>query len=227
MGRVYDVLNDLETRGLVRSQAASRPTTYVAVEPETALDRLLEERRAELEAEADAYAEAVATLKQDLDADTVDDEGFWTAAVGTASVVDLLCERIGIAEESVVMIAGPPSTGFDIGDVGERVTDRLETVATDGADVQVLAAYELADSLPASLGDRYRRLVAEHDGFEVRVTGDATAAVTVLDSAEVCVEVPNPVAPDRAFAMIDLTDRAFADDILSTFRDRWSAATPL
>jgi len=227
MGRVYDVLNDLETRGVVRSQAAARPTTYVAVDPETALDRLLEARREDLAARADAYTETVAALKRDLDTGTVHDEGFWTAAVGTGSVVDLLCERIAAADDTVVMIAGPPSTGFDLDAVGQRLTDRLADAVTDGVAVQVLAAYELADSLPATLGDRYRSLVADHDAFEVRVSGDATGAVTVIDAAEVCVEVPNPVEPDRAFAMIDLTDREFAADVLATFEDRWDAATPL
>ena len=39
MGRIYDVLNSIEQYNLVRSQSASRPKKYVAVEPETALDR--------------------------------------------------------------------------------------------------------------------------------------------------------------------------------------------
>ena len=36
MGRIYDVLNSLETHNLVRSQAASRPKKYVAVSDSTA-----------------------------------------------------------------------------------------------------------------------------------------------------------------------------------------------
>ena len=39
MGRIYDVLNGLEQHRLVRSQAASRPKKYAAVEPEVGLDR--------------------------------------------------------------------------------------------------------------------------------------------------------------------------------------------
>ena len=55
MGRIYDVLNSLETKNLVRSQAASRPKKYVAVEPETALDRLLADKREELEERITQY----------------------------------------------------------------------------------------------------------------------------------------------------------------------------
>lgn len=227
MGRVYDVLNDLETRGVVRSQAASRPTGYVAVDPDTALDRLLEARREELAARADSYAATVEELKRELETGTVAADGFWTAAVGTDDVLDLLCDRIGTADDSVVMIAGTPSTGFDIGDVGDRVTDQLETAVTHGVGVQVLAEYELADTVPEALAARYRRLVDEYAAFEVRVSSEVSGAVTVLDEQEVCVEVQNPVEPDRAFGLIDLTDPAFAADVLTTFRGRWQDATPL
>ncbi len=61
-GRVYDVLNSLETYHLVRSQAASRPKKYVAVEPDTALDRLLESKRQELAEKAEQYENVVAEL---------------------------------------------------------------------------------------------------------------------------------------------------------------------
>lgn len=227
MGRVYDVLNDLETQGLVRSHAASRPTSYVAVDPDTALDRLLDTHREELAARADAFAETVADLKQELQTESVPDEGFWTAAVGTDDVPDLLCDRITTADDSIVMIAGPPSTGFDIGDVGQRVTDAVATAATTGVAVQVLAGYELADTLPDPLATRYQGLVQDHDAFDVRVGSDVRGAVTVIDEREVCVEVQNPVEPDRAFGLIDLTDPSFAATVLSTFRPRYQEATPL
>ncbi len=45
MGRIYDVLNGLEATSLIRSQQSSRPKKYAPVEPETALPRLLEEKR--------------------------------------------------------------------------------------------------------------------------------------------------------------------------------------
>lgn len=227
MGRVYDVLNDLETQGLARSQAAGRPKKYVAVEPETALDRLLAERRRELEATADRYAETVAALKEELASGTVDREGFWTAVVGPEDVLDLLCDRLETADRTVVMVAGPPSTGFDLGEVGSRVTDHLEAAVERGVAVRVLATHELAARIPDALAERYGDLVAEHEDFAVRVSGDAAGAVTVVDDREVCVEVPNPIEPDRAFAMVDVADRAFAADVVDTVDERWPEATPL
>ena len=63
MGRIYDVLNGIEQADMVRSQSASRPKKYAAVEPTTALERLLADKRRELERKADQYAEVVESLQ--------------------------------------------------------------------------------------------------------------------------------------------------------------------
>ena len=62
MGRIYDVLNSLETYQLVRSQTASRPKKYVGVEPDTALDRLFEDKKRQLEEKVDQYESIVDEL---------------------------------------------------------------------------------------------------------------------------------------------------------------------
>src|SRR6056297_2747560 len=78
MGRIYDVLASIESQHLVRSQAASRPKKYAAVEPETALDRLLDDRKRELAEKADQYEDIVDELTGDLEHPTEPDDGFWT-----------------------------------------------------------------------------------------------------------------------------------------------------
>jgi len=44
---------------------------------------------------------------------------------------------------------------------------------------------------------------------------------------EVCLEVPNPLDPAEAFAMIDLKDQGFAADVRDVFEPRWENAEPL
>lgn len=226
MGRVYDVLNDLETQGLVRSQNAARPKRYVAVDPDDALDRLLAERERELEETRKQYADAVSELKASLEAGSVESDGFWTAAVGPEEVLELLCGRLDVADQRIVMAVGPVSAGFDVDRVGTRVTDRIEAAAQRGVSIRVLVTYELAESLPASLGERYSELIATHENVAVRVSGDSVRAVTVIDR-EVCVEVPNPIEPTRAFAMINVADPKFAGEVTQTLDERWVDATPL
>ena len=227
MGRIYDVLNGLESRHLVRSQTASRPKKYMAVEPSTALDRLLEEKRRELDERAEQYEAVVEQLQRDLDApEPVGDEGFWTAALGPDESLTLFLERLDAAEDRIIMIASTPEAGFDLSAVSDRVGDHRESALDRGVTVQVLVSRDLAVTVPASVGERYNTLAAS-DGFSLRVTDDVHGSFTLIDRAEVCIEVANPLDPGEALALIDLKDPSFASDVFEEFEPRWEAATPL
>jgi sugar-specific transcriptional regulator TrmB len=227
MGRIYDVLNSLEQHSLVRSQAASRPKKYVAVEPEMALDRLLENKQRELEEKAEQYQAVVDELSDELETAEPVQGQFWTAAVGTDESVGLLLERLAAADDSLVMVAGSLSPQFDLGEVGELVTEELESALDRGVDISVLLSPELVASLPASVGERYMDRLADHPRFTVRTSPNLSGTFNLIDDVEVCIEVPNPLDPGEAFAMIDLKDPDFAADVRGTFDPRWETAEPL
>ncbi|MFB6092871.1 MAG: TrmB family transcriptional regulator [Haloquadratum sp.] len=227
MGRIYDVLNGLEQQNLIRSQAASRPKKYVAVEPDTALDRLLERKQQELEEKAAQYETVVDELADELEASEPVDGQFWTAAVGPEEWVDLLVERLSAADDSLVVVAGEVSPQFDLGAVGERVTTELEDALDRGVDVAVLMAPELVESLPQSVGERYTERLADHPAFAVRTAPELSGTFELIDDSEVCIEVPNPLHPGEAFALIDLKDPEFAADVREAFDPRWATAEPL
>ncbi|MFB6220995.1 MAG: TrmB family transcriptional regulator [Halolamina sp.] len=227
MGRVYDVLKDLEQRGLVRSQAASRPKKYVAVEPEAALDRLLAAKREELEEQEAQYESTVAELETDLDATAPAEEGFWTAAVGPEETVDLLIERLDTATERVVTVAGGPTPQFDIGEYGDEVAAALQRALERGASVSVLLGPDLIRTLPEEVTERYETQLVDHPEFQVRTTEQVSGSFHLLDDAEVCIDVPNPLEPREPFGMIDLKDREFAADIHEAFEPRWAEAEPV
>ncbi|WP_423750633.1 TrmB family transcriptional regulator [Salinirarus marinus] len=226
MGRVYDVLDSLESHDLVRCQAASRPKKYVAVEPDTALDRLLAERKRELNKQAEQYEETVTELQEELDATEPVSDRFWTVAIGPEESVDLHAERLAAADDRIRMAAGMPSPQLDIGEVSERVVTVLEDALDRGVTVTSLLTPELAETLPPGVRDRTARL-AEHSSFAVRTHDRIDGPFNLIDSAEVCIEVPNPLDPAEAFALIDFKDAAFASDVRETFDERWERATPL
>jgi len=227
MGRIYDVLNSLEQHDLVRSQAASRPKKYAAVEPDAALDRLLEEKQRELEARAEQYGEVVDELSTELDAGEPVDGQFWTAAVGGEDATDLLLERIAAAERRMVVVAGAPATGLDLGTIGEQVTAELEAALDRGVEVRVLLSPETVDALPRSVGRRYSAELADNEEFAVRTTPGVDGTFNVFDGVEVCIEVPHPLSGDEPFAMIDVKDAEFAASVKEQFEPRWNAAEPL
>jgi len=227
MGRVYDVLNSLEQHNLVRSQAASRPKKYAAVEPDAALDRLLDEKKRELQTQAEQYEEVVADLSTELDAGEPVDGQFWTAAVGAEEATDLLLERIAAAERRMVVVAGAPATGFDLGTIGEQVTNELEAALGRGVEIRVLLSPEAVSALPRSVGRRYTAELSQVDGFEVRTTPGVDGTFNLFDGIEVCIEVPHPLSGDEPFAMIDVKDAEFATSVKEQFEPRWTDAEPL
>lgn len=224
MGRIYDVLNSLQATEMIRSQDASRPKKYAPIEPETALDRLLEDKRAELEAEIQQYETAVDELAEQLDAGEPTGEQFWTVAFGPEETVDLLIERMAVATERIVMVAAEPAAQFDLGKVGERVAEELERALDREVSVSILLSEDLLEAVPETLQRRYMRSLTDHPDFELRSTRGITGAFTLLDQTEVCIDVPNPLAADEAFALIALTDPEFAANVYEEFEPRWDDA---
>ncbi|MEF8854445.1 MAG: helix-turn-helix domain-containing protein, partial [Haloarculaceae archaeon] len=227
MGRIYDVLNGLETQDLVRSQTASRPKKYIAVEPGTALDRLLDAKKQELEEQASQYEEIVAELDDVLDAAEPVDEPFWTAAVGAEETGDLLVERLSAAENRIVFVASTLTPQLDIDDIGERIVEEFQHALDRGVAVKLLMRPELVDDLPRSVGQVYRTELQPHADFETRTSERITGTFELVDHAEVCIEVPHPLDAEQAFGMIDLKDREFAGEIHGAFQSRWEEATVL
>jgi sugar-specific transcriptional regulator TrmB len=227
MGRIYDVLNSIEQHNLVRSQTASRPKKYVAVEPETALNRLLDDKRRELAEMESRYETIVDELVDSLEPTESVEERFWTAAVGPTETADLLVERLAAADERLLMVASTFSPQFDVDDLGERIAAELEAALDRGAAVSLLMRPDLVDDLPPSVGERYRESLAPHDRFACRTSDDVTGSFTIVDDNEVCIEVDHPLRTADTLAMVDLKDREFAADVEAEFQPRWSAAEPL
>jgi len=227
MGRIYDVLSSLESIDLVRTQTASRPKKYAAVEPDTALDRLLAAKKEQLEEQKAQYEEIVADLSEDLETADPADEPFWTAALGSEDAADLLVERLSTAEERIVLVADAPAAGFDIDSLGERITDELANALDRGLSVSILLRPTLVEALPRSVGRRYRDRLQGREQFAARTCPDVTGTFELVDRVEVCIEVPHPFEPGRTFAVIDLKDTDVAAGVEEAFRERWAEADPL
>ena len=230
MGRIYDVLNSIEQADMVRSQSASRPKKYAAVEPDTALERLLADKRRELERKADQYEEIVADLRDELESADPVEETFWTAAVGPTEVIDLLVERLAAADGQVVFVLSTYTERFfeaEVEGVDSLILDELVAALDRGVEVRLLMRPDLVPLLPETVGERYRDSLSGREGFEVRVSENVSGTFTLIDRNETTIEVPHPLDAEEVFAMIDLKDREFAESVRAEFEPRWNRAEPL
>jgi len=227
MGRIYDVLNSLETYNLVRSQTASRPKKYVAVEPDTALDRLLEDKKRELDEKAQQYEGIVDDLSDQLETAEPVEEPFWTAAVGPEESLDLLLERLAAADRRIVMVGSAPARQVDIISATERIVDELVAALDRGVEVSLLVRPDLFENLPAAANREYYDRLSGYDRYSARASANITTTFELIDDIEVCIEVPHPLGREETFGVIDLKDPDFTADISEAFEEHWAQATPV
>ncbi|MFB6360628.1 MAG: TrmB family transcriptional regulator [Halobacteriales archaeon] len=223
MGRIYDVLNDLEAAELIRSQQTGRPKQYAPVQPRKALSRLLDERRQELESRLEQFESTVEELAEQLEDPQMSEEPFWTVAFGPDDTIDLLCERLAAAADRLVMVVDQPSSQFDIGAVGDRVAGEIEGAVARGVDVSMLVSQSFLQTIPETLMRQYGS-VLEHSAFELRITDGLSGTFNLIDRTEVCIQVANPLGGEEAFAMIALTDPSFAANVQQEFEPTWAEA---
>lgn len=227
MGRIYDVLNTLETYNLVRSQTASRPKKYVAVEPETALDRLVADKKDELEAKARQYEDIADELGDRLESGDPVDEPFWTAAVGPAETLELLVERLATADDRIVLVGAPPAQTGELVSATERVVDELVAALERGVEVSLLLRPSLFESLPERVNEEYYGRLDPYDNYSARASDRISTTFELIDDVEVCIEVPHPLGGEETFGVINLKDPEFTADISEAFADHWIDATPI
>lgn len=221
-GRIYDVLNGLEARGLVRTQS-SEPKRYVAVDPETAVDRLLAERTAELERAWHRYREVAETVRSDLAPAPPIDCSFWLGSLGSDEMSTALRQHVRAAEEYVRAAIGRPYENA----TWEALESEFEAfVEGTSADVAVeLVASEsvlevLPDALPASLADR-------PGDVTVRSVSRVPLSFDVLDGDGLTFDVPHPVAADDRLGVVGLTDTEVVDAFDREFQRLWAAGDPV
>jgi len=227
MGRIYDALNGLTSRGLVREQTAGEPKRYAPVEPGTAVDRLIDARREELRAEIESYEASRDALVERLGSLDGDSRRFWTATVGPEESAALLWERLETADDRIVVVAAHVPPQLDHGDVGARTLDRLLRALDRGVGVTVLLAPSVFEAMTAVLDAERTTLALEEAGLELRLSEELDGNFHLIDDREVCMDLPDPLEPDRLAATVNLRDRSFARRVADGFSEVWARAEPI
>lgn len=102
MGRIYNVLSNLEEYRLIRAQD-TRPRKYVCVEPASAMERLLKNKQEVLKHEASELEKLSSELAAELSGVRGEQhaKSFWTVAIGDESH-ELARECISAAKKEVL-----------------------------------------------------------------------------------------------------------------------------
>ncbi|RLM36481.1 TrmB family transcriptional regulator [Haloarcula sp. Atlit-120R] len=219
-GRIYDVLNGLEARGIVQTQPTD-PTRYTPVDPETVVDRLLAERTRELASELDRYRSVAASVRADLLPTPPVDSSFWLGSLGSEEMRAAMRRHVRTAREHVRATVGPPYERASWETFQTEVDAFLDGV-DNGVRVDLLCSEAVLDVLPESFPD----LLADRNAA-VRAVPTVGVSFDVIDAAAVTVDVPDPLSPADRLGVVGITDSEVAAAFEARFERLWAEAEPL
>lgn len=221
-GRIYDVLNGLAARDIVRP-IETDPRTYEAVAPDVVADRLLAERQRELDERADRYEALAAEVGPELATAMPAESRFWTAPLGSEEAVSLVGDVFDTAEGTVFSAMSVP--------YGEAAWDRyaaemaafVEYAGTD-VEVRTLVSPAVLSAAPAS----GRESVIDGLGeVSVRVASGLNVSVDLVDDAAAYLHVPHPTDASERLGFIEVQDGSLVETLSAVLTETWDRATPL
>lgn len=229
MGRIYNVLSILEDKRLIRAQD-TRPKKYSGVEPKTAMERLSNIRKDELE----QAALQIETLANDLTSRLLDVKAnkpkktFWTVAIGNESQ-ELVSESIQGAKDEILFFMASKITAERVkkeilDDVYSGIMDsilesvkrgiKVKVLLNNEVDMCVLEKYPAVKQLMMYLGDK----------FECRLAAVPTTAFDIIDGENVLLKMVNPLDTEELFAVVNVRDSKFAGELREKFFTIWETA---
>jgi len=222
-GRIYDVLNGLAARDIVRAHTGSEPRRYEAVHPDEAVDRLLAERERELAAERDRYENLADSVSTELSR-TVPVEGqFWEVGLGADDAVAAMGEQFDRADDRLYSVVGPPY-GESAPEAVRRETEAYADLVAGDVEARLLTTPELVAANPTeALVDA----LDSAEGFAVRTTSTIDLTFDVLDGEEVYLNAPAPFTPGERVGAVVVRDSEFASRMEARFEEAWAEAEPV
>jgi len=221
-GRIYDVLNGLQSRGLVGTQS-TEPTRYHAVDPDVAVERLLAERTRELAVEWERYRGVAGSVRSNLLPTAPADASVWLGSLGGAEMQTSMAEHTRTATETVLATVGPPYQHASWETLRTEMSAFLDGTADD-----LSVSLVLADGVLDVLPDSFPEVVeTAPGGFEIRTHPTVPVSFDVVDGELATFDVPHPVDRDDRLGVVAVSDPAVVATFEREFHALWADATPL
>lgn len=226
MGRIYDVLSSLESQNVVRRQPGRHPRTYVAIEPDRAVNRLLTARSRDLQRQQTQYETVAAEVLAQLETIAPMEGHFWPVTVGQDEIADLLADRLDAATENLVITATTTAGGlFGFEEVYARTINRLADTLKRGVSVRFLFTDRLVEEIPDSLVAELDRLLDVHEDFKLRTTATLYNTYDVVDEKNICVYVANPFNQNSILGTIQVNNKSMVQSVQDQWQPQWKSAT--
>lgn len=225
MGRIYDVLNNLESRKVVRRKPNSRPREYSPVNLELVVSRLLEEQKQELEVKQAQFESTATDLLTQIGQKAPIDGRFWIANEDERSLFDGLVNRANRVTDEWVMTWTASAGGlFGLEEGNDEIWPYFGDVLENGTDFKILMNTELVDSLPNIFVEEISDGIDEYPNFEVRISEGVHNSLDIIDQTNLAVYVADPFDPRSILGITQIDDPEYIKLVKSSFINQWNEA---
>ncbi len=229
MGRIYNVLSNLEEYRLIRAQD-TRPRKYVCVEPASAMERLLKNKHEELKQAASELEKLSSDLAAELSGVRGEQhaKSFWTVAIGDESH-ELARECISAAKKEVLFFMPSRMTSERIKNkvikglysgIISGLNDSLEkgvvvkAILSRDVDFSELEGHPAIKKMLMHMGNR----------FDCRLAEIPATPFDIIDGENVLLKMQNPITPEELFAVVNIRDTKLAGELRKKFAAIWEKA---
>jgi sugar-specific transcriptional regulator TrmB len=223
-GRIYDVTGSLENKGLIDIQKFSRPKLYSPVDPSTAMQTLLTQKKEELETLTE-NALLVEDELQTYHRRTPKESLFWKIGIGEEAL-DRFNTRLREAQKEILFYGEFFETRPHLH--ANEIKQELETfvdLQERGVTLKILMGLRDSESMQEMMEltlPFMERL--DVDKMEAKLTKTITNPFVVMDNEKVLIKIKNPADLTEYFASIYVWQQKFATELSLKFHEMWSIA---
>ena len=221
MGGVYDVLGSLSERRMVNIRDDRKPKLYSAVDPHTALHRLLETKRQQLNAKLEHYQTIVDDLSEELRSDGPAFDNSHQVSLRYDLTAEDVCRVVSSATDEVAITVPPSRDLLQSGD-SLLLSKVVDEAANQVDDVFVLAKARSNASRPS----RLERLAAENPNITLQYHGSVTGLTAIIDREVYIISEWCGFIDQSEYVGIFDDGSGFTDVVHSEFRKLWVHARP-
>ena len=221
MGRIYDVLNTLESKGLIERQE-SRPMKFLAATPSIAIKNLLEIKNNNillLKKKAHLVEEKLNAINKFKSPESM----FWNVSLGRQSEAYCISKMM---ETKKTIHSYMEFYNYQNLDLERMIKSNYELylkLYNEGVDIRILIGVG-DDASHTNMLKKILLKLLKNVNFEVKITNSITNGFDLIDGEKIVIRMNNPIKSDEIFASIFVWDKDFATELESIFNILWIAA---
>ncbi|WP_196214061.1 TrmB family transcriptional regulator [Methanolobus vulcani] len=235
VGKVYEVLSNLNNMGLVEFQR-SRPRKYKAVKPSIALNNLYTKKEEETKNELENFKLKVTELESkfsDIAQPDHTELQFWATSIGEEDIIKNIKNLLDEVENEILHVKPAKMSKFihkenniDPNKFMPNVIDEFVKAAKKGVKIKIILPENVFNYV---MINRFGHIKDPHDKEMIKMNIDARALncdfdFRLIDEYITYITIPDPLNPDDLFGELKVYDKEYAAKLKDKFDELWIKA---